>query len=339
MNDSIGKQGLVSVIVPVYKVEPYIQECVRSIVAQSYANIEIILIDDAGSDRSIELAKAVLQKSNRNWIVVTHEQNQGVSVARNSGISIARGEYLYFLDSDDYLAPFCIEKFIEIAGCYAADMVFANHWDIVDGVIVPSTRIASEDTYSNNPVMSHVHGKTTSMAGNRFIRREFYLRSNIAFKKGLRYEDEMWSFSLILRAKKIAFLSDHTYYYRRWAGSFTRNKNNEIYGINCGYINLKHHFSESEKFELFGNLQLRLWLVRKTIDFLIRVSRSNLDTWQKKEYYENLFNDSSVLQPEFDKYTLNLFSLFRKLPFSNRLHYGVKFISLLRSLKNILRRK
>ena len=281
MSKSLYVKDLVSIIVPVYKVEPYIQECVISIVSQTYANIEIILVDDAGGDRSIELAKAVLRQSNRNWIVIEHDCNKGVSAARNSGTSVARGEYLYFLDSDDYLAPFCIEKFIDVAVHYEAEMVFANHWDIVGGQILPSSRISGTDTYSVNPVIEHVCGKTTSMAGNRLIRRDFYLQSKVLFKTGMRYEDEMWSFSLILRAKKIAFLSDYTYYYRRWDGSFTLSRENEEFKINCSSLNLLHRYAEAEKFTLFSNSQFRNWLVRKITNFLIMVANCNLSIMKK----------------------------------------------------------
>lgn len=339
MNESCNVKNMVSVIVPVYKVEPYIQECVCSIINQTYPDIEVILVDDAGGDNSMELAKEVLLQSNRIWRVICHDRNLGVSVARNNAMAVAKGKYLFLLDSDDYLEPFCIEKFVDVALRYDAEMVFANHWDILNGQVVPSCRLSASDTYSDNPISAHIKGKTTSMAGNRMIRRDFYLNSKICFKEGLRYEDEMWSFSLILRAKRIAFLDDCTYYYRRWEGAFTGNRDNESYRIKCSYLNLLHHYTESEKFNLFSNVQFNMWLARITFNFLNQVSNSNLGVIEKKEYYYNVFKDIKLPQPEFDKYTLYLFRFFRKMPLDSGLYLGIKLISLLRKVKNVIKMK
>ncbi len=339
MSESHKVNNVVSVIVPVYRVEPYIQECVCSIINQTYPDIEVVLVDDAGGDRSIDLAKEVLLKCNRVWKVIKHERNLGVSAARNNAIAAAKGTYLFLIDSDDYLEPFCIEKFVEVALRYDAEMVFANHWDIVNGQVVPSCRLSASDVYSDNPVSAHINGKTTSMAGNRMIRRDFYLKSKVCFREGLRYEDELWSFSLILRAKRIAFLDACTYYYRRWEGAFTGNRDNELYRIKCSYQNLLHHYAESEKFNLFSNTQFNVWLAKKTFNFLNNVARSNLDASKKRDYFNSVFKDIKLPQPEFDKYTLYVFRVFRKLPLDNRFYFGVKLLSLLRRVKNIIRKK
>ena len=336
MNTFFCVKDLVSVIVPVYKVEPYIQECVRSIVNQSYPYIEIILVDDACEDRSIEFAREVLLQSDCNWRIISHESNKGVSVARNNGILNSKGEYLFFVDSDDFLAVNCIEKQVEVINKYGAEMIFANQYDIIDGVVTPSCRISDADTFSDNPIISHVRGKTTSMVWNRLIRKDFYARCGVSFVEGIRYEDELWSFSLIVRAKKIGFLNEYSYYYRRWSGAFTGNKRGELYRINCSYLNILHHYTEAEKFDLFSNAEFRMWLVRKTVNFLIALVNSNLKNNKKRDYLAKFFESIKLPQPEFDKYTLYVFQLFKKLPFANSLYCAVKLIYLLRRVKNNL---
>ena len=109
----IKKTPLISVIVPVYKVEPYLRECLDSIVNQSYRNLEIILIDDGSPDRSGEICDEYAANDKR--IVVIHQENKGVSEARNAALDIARGDYFQFVDSDDRIEKNTCETALHIA--------------------------------------------------------------------------------------------------------------------------------------------------------------------------------------------------------------------------------
>lgn len=99
---------LVSVVVPVYKVEQYLERCVKSICEQTYQELEIILVNDGSPDRCGEMCEELAQKDNR--IQVLHKQNGGLSDARNAGVKLATGKYLLFVDSDDYIAKDLVEK-------------------------------------------------------------------------------------------------------------------------------------------------------------------------------------------------------------------------------------
>ena len=94
---------LISVVVPIYNVEHYLERCLDSIISQTYTNLEIILVDDGSTDRSGAIADAYAAKDSR--VKVIHQKNGGLSIARNTGIEACRGEYLLFIDSDDYIAP------------------------------------------------------------------------------------------------------------------------------------------------------------------------------------------------------------------------------------------
>lgn len=102
------EQALISVIVPVYNVEKYLPECVESIISQTYDNLEVILIDDGSTDRSGKICDEFAEKDSR--IVVIHQKNSGVSAARNRGLDLCRGEYISFVDSDDYYCTDLMES-------------------------------------------------------------------------------------------------------------------------------------------------------------------------------------------------------------------------------------
>lgn len=102
---------LVSVIIPIYNVESYLVQCIDSVLAQTYRNLEIILVDDGSPDKSPEICDKYAVKDSR--IKVIHKINEGLSSARNDGIDVSKGKYLFFLDADDYLASECIEKLVE----------------------------------------------------------------------------------------------------------------------------------------------------------------------------------------------------------------------------------
>ena len=105
----------VSIIIPIYNVEPYIERCIISVLNQSYKNIEIIIINDCTPDKSIELINKLLNNkysSTENIHILNHEKNKGLSAARNTGIMNATGDYLYFLDSDDSITHDCIEVLV-----------------------------------------------------------------------------------------------------------------------------------------------------------------------------------------------------------------------------------
>ena len=123
---------LVSVVVPVYKVEQYLERCVKSICEQTYQELEIILVNDGSPDRCGEMCEELAQKDNR--IQVLHKQNGGLSDARNAGVKLATGKYLLFVDSDDYIAKDLVEKAVAEAEKMACDMVLFDYYCVENGI-------------------------------------------------------------------------------------------------------------------------------------------------------------------------------------------------------------
>ena len=116
---------LVSIIIPVYKVEEYLDRCVESVVNQTYTNLEIILVDDGSPDRCPQMCDDWAKKDDR--IRVVHQQNKGLSGARNTGIREAKGEYVYFLDSDDEITHDCIETLLKPLEIHCFDFVMGDY--------------------------------------------------------------------------------------------------------------------------------------------------------------------------------------------------------------------
>ena len=210
------KNKLVSVIVPIYNVEKYIRKTVESIISQNYKNLEIILVDDGSPDNSIDIcAKYAKQYSN---IVFIHKINGGVSDARNAGIQIARGEYLMFLDSDDYWEGTTIlsdlQKIITennpdtifnyMSSVYPDKIV--NHY-INRDKLIGSFRGDFQGLYQDGIYLGFPFTKT--------IKRELILKNHLFFIKGRSFEDVVWSFFLTKYISSYAIYKNCFYMYRR----------------------------------------------------------------------------------------------------------------------------
>lgn len=210
----------VSIIVPIYNVSEYIGECIQSIINQSYRNIEIILVDDCGTDDSIAIAENLLRDSELTWKTECHSTNRGLAAARNTGVAAATGEYLFFIDSDDFISTDAIEKLINQALDTQAEITFGNCLDYENGQLSPgyATR-AKETKLESNPLLAHFSNCACSTAWNKLIKTSWYKGTGISFVEGLLHEDEPWSLSLAFHAKKIAYLDSITYYYRQRGNS------------------------------------------------------------------------------------------------------------------------
>lgn len=220
----------VSVIVPVYNVEPYLTQCIESVCNQSYTNLEIILVDDASSDASGEICDDYAQKDKR--IQVIHKQiNGGLSEARNTGMENATGKYILFVDSDDFISENTISVLYEEAEEKEVDIVYFNYvkyydapsrdkknlktvWHQYDGIYTGKEFFCA--TMQNNDFKCEVV--------RQFYKRDFLVKNKICFLKGILHEDILFSFYAIMEAQRVCNLNLNLYYYRQRANSITRIK-------------------------------------------------------------------------------------------------------------------
>lgn len=224
---------LVSVIIPVYKTERYLDECVESIVNQTYKNLEIILVDDGSPDKCSEMCDKWAQKDNR--IRVIHKQNGGLSDARNVAIDMCNGKYVLFVDSDDYYEKSNhIELIMKMVQSTGSDIVCFNYKRYYEDKNTFSEKLC-QVTGDNNLSQMVKDNSYTSSACLKLIRKKLINNNNIYFEKGVYSEDIEFSAKLLLRTDKIAFCDAAVYVYRSRSDSITTSikKKNiiDIYNI------------------------------------------------------------------------------------------------------------
>ena len=217
-NQSARQPGLLSVIIPIYKVEAYLKECVDSVLAQTYPNIEIILVDDGTPDRSGEMADEYAARF-PDKIRVVHKENGGLSSARNAGLDIARGEFIGFVDSDDAILPEYYADMIEAMERTGADTAGSAQlvWNEPRDVVPP----LPEETVFTGPeaLIAFFERKVDSASYTRVYRRS--LIGDTRFIPGIINEDMPFLTEIYLRASRVVYLPKGYYLYRVTPGSIT----------------------------------------------------------------------------------------------------------------------
>ena len=207
---------LFSIIVPIYDVERYLTQCIESVLAQDYSNYELILVDDGSPDNSIDICtKYAKQYSN---IVFIHKINGGVSDARNAGIQIARGEYLMFLDSDDYWEGTTILSNLQnIITENNPDVIFNYMSSVYPDKIVNHyiNRDKLIGSFKEDFQGLYQDGIYLGFPFTKIMKRELIFKNQLFFIKGRTFEDIIWSFSLVKHIKDYAIYQNCFYMYRR----------------------------------------------------------------------------------------------------------------------------
>lgn len=245
-----------TIIIPVYNVEKYIEECLNSIYKGKLGSFEVICIDDKGNDKSIEIIKEYVRVHKINNLkIISHNENKGLSEARNTGIRFANGKYICFLDSDDMIDPNGLKRIIDYAIKDGLDIIEGNIKEIFE----TTKDINVENNNKNRSNFSIMTGDEYfyysckkslyyPMAWCRVYRTE-YLKSGYFFMQGLKFEDEEFSPRAIIGAKKIRYINEVFYIYRRREDSITTNmmKNNKWIENYLKIIKSLSMFSETIK--------------------------------------------------------------------------------------------
>ena len=204
----------ISIIIPVYNVAPYIQVCLQSVKCQTYKNIEVIFVDDCGTDESVSfIADFIFRNNLAPWQIVHHSVNKGLSAARNTGLRTATGDYVYFLDSDDYITPDCLEVLVAQLSKKAYDMVIGDYDNSID---IGESMLCHKDgeIEGNDEILrTYAQGQWYVMAWNKLCRREFLMENNLFFEEGLLHEDVIWSFKVACKAASMYVVKQPTYIY------------------------------------------------------------------------------------------------------------------------------
>ena len=207
---------LISVIIPIYKAEKYLDRCVKSIVNQTYCNLEIILVDDGSPDRCPAICDEWEKVDNR--IQVIHKENEGVSMARNTGLTYADGEFISFIDADDWVAPEFIETLY--------DALNENNAEVAEcGAIWTTSEDVNSDYNEEKVILDTKRALECNIKGSMFVdmvtiklyRREII---TVPFKEGKWHEDVFWVYQILNNCTRLIHIRRKLYYYFRHEGSF-----------------------------------------------------------------------------------------------------------------------
>lgn len=214
--------SLISVIVPIYNVEDYLDRCVDSIINQTYKNLEIILVDDGSPDNCPQMCDDYAKKDSR--IKVVHKENGGLSDARNAGMKVATGEYVSFIDSDDYISL----DFYEIL----LQTMIDNDSDIVECGVVKFYENGKFDEYSDDQMIKNfntvdgLEGLINENSFHQYVWNKLYKSSvalDIPYAVGKLNEDEFWTYQIFGKAKKVTRINKTMYYYFQRGSSIMGN--------------------------------------------------------------------------------------------------------------------
>ena len=220
-------QPMISVIVPIYKVEKYLKRCVDSIINQDYKNLEIILVDDGSPDNCPKICEEYAKKDTR--IKVVHKENGGLSDARNAGIEVVSGEYIAFIDSDDYINESYISSLLYTMEKYDADISACNYFKVYEdsGIEEIESKTDQDLVMNNIEAMKDLFtlpNNSDVVAWNKLYKTSLFTQNDIRFPKGKLHEDSFTTYKLYYYSNKVTFTNVPFYYYLQRNDSITGEK-------------------------------------------------------------------------------------------------------------------
>ena len=324
----------ISIIVPVYKVEQYLKECLNSIINQTYKNLEIILIDDGSPDNCGKICDEYAEVDSR--IKVIHKENGGLSSARNAGLDIATGEYISFIDSDDYVSEDFIYELYRCAEIGNSDIVQCEYTskdfelELQDLQKSKTSRISTKEAIDNLNIKNHAK---YIVVWNKLYKK--YLFEKVRFPIGRINEDTFVTYKLFWNCKTEIFVTDRKLYYYRQRNDSIMNKkfNVKRYDALDGYREELEFFIENKSEE---NIDSSAYLYQRFLkDFWYKTNNEKLEN--KNENLKNLLKRSRSIYKYIifnNKISIKnkiIYSLFNISP---NIYFGI--IKLLKEIKIIL---
>ena len=298
---------LISVIVPVYNVEPYLRQCLDSIVNQTYPNIEILIVDDGSPDRCGEICDEYAEKDSR--IIVIHQENAGLSAARNAALDIARGEYIMFVDSDDWVEPIFCEKALEMALEYQVEIAIFGYYSVYQNKLIPNvthTPRILDGTEAIQHIVLYDEPSLCNAVWNKIYHKRLF--QNLRFPLGMTAEDAALQYKFLFLTPKVYVFDQCLYNYRKrmysLAGSVCRqNKQYQCDTIQVGYERLaflKEHFHDKKIIE-----QQTLFLAQRMIMSRSKLNKNNLSEKRVIDIMDSFImeNKAYLLSLPCNKYT------------------------------------
>ncbi|MDP3035370.1 MAG: glycosyltransferase [Methanobacteriaceae archaeon] len=229
----------ISIIIPVYNVEKYLEQCLESVINQTMRELEIICVNDGSTDSSPEILEEFAQKDER--IKIIHKENGGIASARNEGLKYVTGEYIGFVDSDDWIEHHMYETLYNNAKSKDCDMVMcsAHVFDDMNQKMrndMPYFTLERLDESFDGIIFDHTHQNLifgiNVTAWNKLYESKFIQENNIRFQEGLDFEDNPFFYETYLKARNVSLIRDPLYFYRvNRKGSFITSGNKRFFDI------------------------------------------------------------------------------------------------------------
>lgn len=229
-----ANQPLVSIIVPTYNVERYVEECIESLLNQTYSNIEILVLDDGSTDATVYLLKQYQDKIQ----LIVNSNNKGQGARRNEGMKLAQGKYIYFVDSDDWIEPETVQEAVTQLERTQADMVRFNGLSFYDA----NAETVKEGRYDFSGRLEHkgVYEKEEALKANRrtysaspclyIVKKDLVERHNLLFLEGVLHEDEYFTTKLFTVTETMTYLNQ-SYYHRRYRTASTMTESTRAHQL------------------------------------------------------------------------------------------------------------
>lgn len=282
-----------SIILPVYNVEEYLEECLDSLINQNYQNYEIIAVNDGSKDNSLKILKNY-QKKYPHLVKVYDKENGGVSTARNYGIENAKGEYLFFVDSDDCILPNSLKKL----GDHLEEDYDVIAFPYTVGTTKENSKLMQVFDSSiedlNKRLIIGVPGPV-----NKVCKKSIYTKNKLSFPIGIYHEDLATIPKLGLYANKIKFLDEPLYFYRERPNSATTNKEYRphVDTVFKGLEQLRECFGNKYQEELeYLHIEhllrsasiryLDFQICQKQLNLIVKTMKENYPKWKKNKYYQ-----------------------------------------------------
>ena len=293
---------LISVIVPVYNVEKYLKQCLDSILVQTFSNIEIICVNDGSTDNSRKILEEYKNRDSR--IKIVDKKNGGLSSARNAGMKVAVGEFISFIDSDDWIEPTMLEKLYESMTTHNTDITICavHQFDEQKQKNDDSNKYYTLEYFDesfDNCAFSYVDVRpfimdVCVMAWNKLYRRSHIDECQAEFPDGLIFEDGPFFFSIFFKTKRVSIVRDFLYNYRiNRTGSIIQKAGKKFLDV----IDVVELMFNSVK-QLENEEEIRKTFCKKKVeDFIYRFE--NLDSKYKSQFAKKLKNKSSLVNEEY----------------------------------------
>lgn len=299
-------KDLISIIIPIYNIYPFIKACLQSVCMQSYRYLEIILVDDGSTDSSAIACDQWASTDNR--IKVYHKKNGGLSDARNYGLSKATGSYIIYLDGDDWIATNAVEKLVHTAQEYHADFIQASYYYAYENYLLVYNEPTNIIEYNRENALKELisNGRIKNFAWGSLIKRELALQ--VPFIKGRYFEDSFWKYQIMELSNKFVYVATPLFYYRQRSqsisGSFTLKNIDLLIGTEK-----RLQFIQKNYPQLFNLAFNKYWNL--TFNYML-IAQQSYDANIKETYINYFTNINLKYKGYLDKHLKLMYILYRR---------------------------